>query len=839
MRFASAFQEVVTCRTMRVGQKSWAYVLDAFMARASNVVNGVGEIVVIWREGKRTTELGMPSRRFSGITGMDPTPPEVEVELTKVPPCFAGLSAFALPRVLRFALRGGLGGRLVDLDQVNSHLTHALALAGRCGLDLPAVRLNVRARARSLELAGGSREEAKLLLLRAAYGGNVDGAPQHVRDVGAECRTLATTLARLMPEKLAVVATWGTRDPATTLLSYTLAHEERRVLDLMCAAAAPAVASLEHDGVVLDLRRVPEAEHLVRRACPVELAVKPYPQSLEHLQQAATERYPEQRWTRLSQQWPWRVIRRAREQAEAVLSPAEGEKPITTHLDFARVVAAELEGVVFLYDNTLTRFNGRHWTTETKCVDLAHNVCRDALLTSFGDVSVVYEHGKARFHVEFERPRLREHSFLANVRQEIIPSLAVKPPLLDTRRYLLAFNDGRCWNFKENKLVAAGPVHCASAYVPWTPDRIMTHAGAQSFVDDCMHVWSDDRFLDTDDRGEALKVRAQALAAELPFFRLILEIMDGCVDECLYMLLMMTRSASSHERFCEMLYVHGAAKTGKDTLVLAFTTFLGDRDEGGLSVPLPYTFFLEQRYADGRNNCTPFSHSVRGMRYVIVPEMKRGVIDKDLLKTMCEQQGSRIASRDCKGGARSMAPTYLIMATSNNPPTVGSETDTGLERRLVNLRLKRRFLRRPREGASEQRGEDAWKTRLNSGSLRPEQLMWFAALYPHMDSWDMTELPRPPRVEQESAEMYEDTLGAMLLSWLQDTLVACSTAEADTEATVKERAAMAVGKRPREMHTPLSEAGLVQSRVPAKRYYSFSFAGAMSPVRLRQAGEAR
>ena len=45
-------------------------------------------------------------------------PPEVASEC--VPDGLKGLSAFALPKLLRFVLRAGLGERMVDYDQDNS-----------------------------------------------------------------------------------------------------------------------------------------------------------------------------------------------------------------------------------------------------------------------------------------------------------------------------------------------------------------------------------------------------------------------------------------------------------------------------------------------------------------------------------------------------------------------------------------------------------------------------------------------------------------------------------------------------------------------------------------------
>ena len=79
--------------------------------------------------------------------------------------------------------------------------------------------------------------------------------------------------------------------------------------------------------------------------------------------------------------------------------------------------------------------------------------------------------------------------------------------------------------------------------------------------------------------------------------------------------------------------------------------------------------------------------------------------------------------------------------------------------------------------------------------------------------------------------LHDETRRAMRLRWLEDKRGACSVAEADAEATLRERAGAAIGKRPRDMLTPLAEAGMAPRRTAAKRHYCFSFRGTLSPVR--------
>ena len=46
---------------------------------------------------------------------------------------------------------------------------------------------------------------------------------------------------------------------------------------------------------------------------------------------------------------------------------------------------------------------------------------------------------------------------------------------------------------------------------------------------------------------------------------------------------------------------------------------------------------------------TPFTHALKDARSFVVPELKREVLDMELLKGIVEQEGARITSRQCRG----------------------------------------------------------------------------------------------------------------------------------------------------------------------------------------------
>ena len=289
------------------------------------------------------------------------------------------------------------------------------------------------------------------------------------------------------------------------------------------------------------------------------------------------------------------------------------------------------------------------------------------------------------------------------------------PPPLDVNRHLLPFADGRCYDFMKQRIVQAGPAHFVSHRVPWTPKPMPQEllALVRGLVDDCMAVWHQKLWVE---QNASLRARALNLKPRFPFLTVLLDLCLDNVDEALHLTAHLARSAAAVTNFREMLYIHGAGRTGKDTLILLQMEFLGSRSQGGLSVPLPPGFLLAQR-EESRNNATPFLDSLVGQRLAVIPETKRGQVDTDLMKVLCEQQGSEVASRACHGNANATKPSYLLLATSNRPPSlIHKDCDSGVQRRFNVVRLRRRVVAAPVEGAGEARARPGGK----QGAMRVE-----------------------------------------------------------------------------------------------------------------------
>ncbi len=65
------------------------------------------------------------------------------------------------------------------------------------------------------------------------------------------------------------------------------------------------------------------------------------------------------------------------------------------------------------------------------------------------------------------------------------------------------------------------------------------------------------------------------------FLEVMLGICKNNVDEMLYLLQHFCRMMSAFPRLCELLYIHGPKKAGKDVLCCMLQTFFGDVSECG------------------------------------------------------------------------------------------------------------------------------------------------------------------------------------------------------------------------------------------------------------------
>ena len=164
---AMAFAEAGEAGARVFRGKTWSELIYIFCRRAREVEAGIGVITSAWWEPQH--EVNWSGRRYSGVVGKAPT--SMPVEEQAAPRGFAGLSPFALPRVLRQVLRCGTG--IVDLDLNLSHLQ--VQIHGNA--EMPITRaivldrdFHLREILRSPWGIGKTLCDAKRLLVKIVYG---------------------------------------------------------------------------------------------------------------------------------------------------------------------------------------------------------------------------------------------------------------------------------------------------------------------------------------------------------------------------------------------------------------------------------------------------------------------------------------------------------------------------------------------------------------------------------------------------------------------------------------------------------------------------------------------
>ena len=98
---AVAVSELDICKQLKLGDQTWSEVLQIFCRRSRRIdAKGCGVIRSAWWE---SMGVGLQGRRYSGVHGK--LPEGLNSEERQAPAGFCALSAFALPKALKYILR--------------------------------------------------------------------------------------------------------------------------------------------------------------------------------------------------------------------------------------------------------------------------------------------------------------------------------------------------------------------------------------------------------------------------------------------------------------------------------------------------------------------------------------------------------------------------------------------------------------------------------------------------------------------------------------------------------------------------------------------------------------
>jgi len=418
-----------------------------------------------------------------------------------------------LPRELRDALR--VGCKLVDADIPNScgHFTREV-LSGIDGgqelldsciafkeyTDSPDARAAILTRfAKSL---GGSEADFKDLFLVLTFGSTVKtwmkdhpsiGLKNNTSEMRFGCqyavdmKKIKQFLFKHFPDKLKIVESWSKgASPEDALLYYMYGDKEfaamTRVQNAACEVGK-TVASYEYDGCPIDGAGSPEkfvAEVSVKSNVP--LKHKPHVDSYAHAIAGLQKRYTEWYWHEKS-------IFKVRTFKRALAAGTRADQTFKNHLDFAIILASQLESKVFATMGSrdrVAKFDGNKGIWVMSHSKALHHVAAELLQDSFGPRFCEYKRTLKKtvtdFRVGSALDTLSNHNFLKAIREELL-ALRVEQDMptlnAESTRKCFAFSNGKVWDFEQGCVVPARAIQGITFQSPLaykecdTPERTL------------------------------------------------------------------------------------------------------------------------------------------------------------------------------------------------------------------------------------------------------------------------------------------------------------------------------------------------------------------------------
>jgi hypothetical protein len=450
------------------------------------------------------------------------------------------------------------------------------------------------------------------------------------------------------------------------------------------------------------------------------------------------------------------------------------------------------------------------------------SLVREALLQEFRSKTVAYEEGKVVLRHSGPTPGpLKSQKIRNTAVDECTILLRRDPPRpLDgeaTRRMLLD-SAGMVYDFSTGVLRQSSAGIRLSRRVPFKFTDAWNISAADKdrlsdLLDEAFKLWlAGHGGLRESPHGHALAQAILDLVGRPGFevWKVLLPIHGGSVDMVLWELLHFAADVASWEKRCEFVYRVGPGGCGKDVLVVLRTSFFGSRDQGGLSMSVPPSFFTT-RHAVNPDAPSTTLESMRGMKFVVSSEVPaHSHFATDTAKALTEQQGAFMTSRGLYSSPVSWRPTAGLQMTSNHELTLSDDqmSDSGLRRRLLYVK----------HGAVLLDSDRDVKAQILSGSMNPE-LFWLAKKFfgyltrmPHGTRL----LPIPKQILDDTAELLEQSKAQDARVWLEARTVPAAKIEQGSLATAIRRAlAEAMGVDDKAADALLKAAGCRTRRIGA------------------------
>ena len=783
----------------------------------------------------------------------DPNVPEViKVELQRgVPLSMVGKSAFAFSKIIRCICRAGLG--LYDIDVKCSIYAHMrIYLADEFPAKLSWYidnREEIHGETAKLmtELLGTkvSMAHVKNLFTRFAFNGCVDGwvttfYPDFVEhmivnegdplyfiyELEDAARAMVHLVAKKNPKLFAAC-----KGKFGATLFHKYANLEATTLSAMHVTAhnhACKFISGSHDGIVVDKLSVFESlkEHLA----PMVVMLKDVPSDPFYEAQQA---FPYMDFTvRSTVSLPdyYRMWATAREIVKSKRAP---ENTIA----LADYVAARLDGLCCVPHSDgekrqfFEMYSNRGWTF--------HNA---ADMKTFASRAL---HDLARPLCDYRAdskwippPPLNKTSFASHLTDHILAELAARSthyaPIDGMQsRYKLLFADGILYDFRANEARAVRPRDRMGYTVPWKYEEYVPEnlEAVEMLFNDICSMYRDGRDVDTStSEGKGIIKRLDLLAQSLEVLLVIRKSQD-CWSLVLYLLRILARCVVADARFCECLWLWGAAGGGKDVLLGLFLHFMG-KGPNHYGYVLSGAFLCDKTTKPGKESASPFLAESAGKRFVWCSEVpEHSHLDTSLIKAFCEQFTPITARRLYR------APTVFepmgLMAMSSNFPASIKGNDDGLARRLRAVGVTKLF-NGDHTNPNYVKPDPALKERITNGYYNTQLLFLVKLLMPTLAPEicpGSNVVPMPRSVQQHIDDMAAETsertgqlTKEQIRDWLEDKTEPCNRKQATRDIELKKVMAIHFGVSTRSITSLLVDAGVKSvpnsqnDRVYAYRY---------------------
>ena len=274
--------------------------------------------------------------------------------------------------------------------------------------------------------------------------------------------------------------------------------------------------------------------------------------------------------------------------------------------------------------------------------------------------------------------------------------------------------------------------------------------------------------LEDTSEGQSIKQSLERLQGESRALQLVKDFM-GSWEDTLWFLRMMSRAIVGEARFCEFMWLFGVGQSGKDMILLLYTTFFGD-GETNYAVTLNGDFLVKTGFS-AKEAASPFLAGVKGKRRAIASEVpKHEALQTDLIKKYCEQMGVKLTARKLYRAATSFRPIGLLVATSNFPPTLtaSDRDDDGLIRRARVWQTTGKFVRNP-SNDMEKKADLTLGPRIMGGEFNGQVLFLANLFYRSLGMEacpDITVTPKPASMSDASEELARGGLKTMLPDYL-------------------------------------------------------------------------